>query len=58
MVVVDRFTKMAHFLGLAKNATAKDIAATFVKEVGKLHRLPSEILWDIDRKFSRKFWES
>jgi len=37
MVVVDRFTKMAHFIGLHKNATAKDVADTFLQEVWKLH---------------------
>ena len=30
MVVVDRFTKMAHFMGLHENATAKDVAHTFL----------------------------
>jgi len=44
MVVVDRFTKMAHFIGLATNATAKHMADTFLKEVWKLHGLPSEIV--------------
>jgi len=58
MVVVDRFTKMAHFIGLATNATAKDVADTFLKEVWKLHGLPSEIVSDMDAKFSCEFWES
>jgi len=43
MVVVDRFTKMAHFIGLLENATAKDIADTFLGEVWKLPALPTEI---------------
>jgi len=58
MVVVDRFTKMAHFIGLATNATAKDLADTFLKEVWKLDGLPSEIVADMDAKFSGEFWES
>ena len=40
MVVVDRFTKMAHFIGLRTNASAKDVADTFLKEVWKLERAP------------------
>jgi len=40
MVVVDRFTKMAHFIGLEENATAKEVAEAFLKEVWKLHGLP------------------
>ena len=58
MVVVDRFTKMAHFIGLEKNATARDVADTFLKEVWKLHGLPCEIISDMDAKFSCEFWES
>jgi len=58
MVVVDRFTKMAHFIGLHENATAKDVADTFLREVWKLHGLPTEIISDMDAKFSGEFWES
>jgi len=31
MVVVDRFTKMTHFIGLQENATAKEMAEAFLK---------------------------
>jgi len=56
MVVVDRFTTMAHFIGLVTNATAKDVADTFLKEGWKLHGIPSEIVSDMDAKFSGEFW--
>ena len=58
MVVVDRFTNMAYFIGLAKNPTAKDVADTFRKQVWKLHGFPSEISSHMDAKFSGEFWES
>jgi len=58
MVVVDRFTKMVHYIGLATNATAKDVAEAFLKDVWKLHGLPSAIMSDMDAKFSGEFWES
>jgi len=58
MVVVDRFTKMAYFIGLHENATAKDVADTFLREVWNLHGLPTEIISDMVGKFSGKFWES
>ena len=51
MLVVDRFTKMAHFIGLATDATAKDVADTFLREVWRLHGLPSEIISDMDARF-------
>jgi len=58
MVLVDRFTKIAHFIGLHKKATAKDFADTFLREVCKLHGLPTEIILDMVAKFSGEFWES
>ena len=57
MVVVDRFTKMAHFIALEQNATAKNVANVFLREVWKLHGLPTEIISDMYAKFSGEFWE-
>jgi len=36
VVLVEGLTKMADFIGLATNATAKGVADTFLKEVWKL----------------------
>ena len=58
LVVVDRFTKMARFIGLHENATEKDVADTFLGEVRKLHGLPTEIISDKDAKFSGESWKS
>jgi len=58
LVVVDRLTKMAHFIGLQEKTTAKDVAEAFLKEGWKLHWLPSEIISDMDAKFAGEFWES
>ena len=58
IVLVDQFTKMAHFIALEKNATAKDVADVFLREVWKLHGLPTTIISDMDAKFSGEFWES
>ena len=58
MVVVDRFTKIAHFVALEHNATTKDVADVFLREVWKLHGLPTEIIPDMAAKFYGEFWES
>jgi len=58
MVVVDRFTKMAHFIGLWDNMTTKHFTDTFLREVWKLHGLPTDIISDMDVKFCGEFWES
>ena len=36
MVVVDRFTKMAHFIAVEQNAMAKDVADVFLRDVQSL----------------------
>ena len=57
-LVVDQFTKMAYFIALEHNATGNDVANMFLREVWKLHGLPTEIISDMDAKFSGEFWES
>jgi len=48
IVVVDRFTKMAHIIGLEEKATTPHVAESFLNELSKLHGLPSEIISDMD----------
>ena len=57
MVVVDRFTKMAHFVALNTEATATDVANKFVSEIWKAHGLPEEIISDWDTKWTGEFWQ-
>jgi hypothetical protein len=56
-VVVDRFTKMSHFIPL-KNRRAKELAVVFIREVWRLHGLPKRIVSDRDSVFTSKFWEA
>jgi hypothetical protein len=55
LVVIDKFTKYAHFLPLSHPYTALTVAQTFHNEVYRLHGLPSTIT-PIGTKFSPTFY--
>lgn len=54
-VVVDRFTKYAHFMGTSHPYTASTIARLFLTHVFKLHGMPNTIVSDHDPVFLRNF---
>ncbi|KAF7811849.1 Retrotransposable element Tf2 [Senna tora] len=56
MVVIDKFTKMAHFGGLKKGFSAAAVATLFVNMVVKLHGFPKSIISDRDPIFFSRFW--
>jgi len=57
LVVVDRLTKYAHFIGVTRTDSAKQTAEVFCKNIYKLHGFPKIIVSDRDAKFKGKFWK-
>jgi hypothetical protein len=57
LVVVDRLTKYAHFMGVKKTNSAKQTTKVFCKNVYKLHGFPKVIVSDRDAKFKGNFWK-
>jgi len=57
MVVVDKFSKFAHFVPLLHPFTAQKVAQSFLDSIIRLHGLPTHIISDRDPNFTSAFWK-
>jgi hypothetical protein len=56
LVVIDKFTKYAHFVPLSHPFTALQVAQAYMDNIYKLHGLPESIVSDRDRIFTSTLW--
>jgi hypothetical protein len=57
MVVVDKLSKVTHFIPVKSTSEAIDIANIFMKEIFRMYGMPKEIISDKDTKFTSNFWK-
>ena len=55
--VVDKATKMCHFIPCSERISAKQVAKLYWQNVGKLHGIPSVLISDRDVRFTSRFWK-
>jgi transposase InsO family protein len=57
LVVVDRLTKMRHFIPCKSTCGAEEVARLYTRYIWKLHGLPTTVISDRGPQFVAQFWK-
>ncbi|CAI7889274.1 unnamed protein product [Closterium sp. NIES-53] len=57
LVVIDKFSKMGHFIPTHTTARTEETAQLFLKHIISQHGIPTTLISDWDPKFTSKFWK-
>jgi hypothetical protein len=55
-IVVDRLTKMAHFIPYNKTVTSEETTRLFIDNIFRYHGFPN-IIYEYETQFTSKFWQ-
>ena len=55
-VIVDRLTKTAHFMPIRLAQSVDSLSHIYIREIVRLHGVPSSIVSDRDPHFTSRFW--
>jgi len=57
MVVVDKLSKVVHFIVVKSTNLTGKVTHIFIMEIVRLHGVPKNIISNIYAKFTSKFWK-
>ncbi|GJY93043.1 putative nucleotidyltransferase, ribonuclease H [Tanacetum coccineum] len=57
-VIVDRLTKLAHFIPTRETDSMETLTRLYIKEIVSRHGVPISIISDRDSHFTSRFWQS
>ena len=55
-VIVERFTKLTHFLAICNNFSLDRLVRLYINEIVKLHGVLMSIVSDRNPRFTSQFW--
>ncbi|GKB25494.1 putative reverse transcriptase domain-containing protein [Tanacetum coccineum] len=56
-VIVDRLTKLAHFIPIRATDSMETLTRLYIKEIVSRHGVPISIISDHDSHFTSRFWQ-
>jgi len=55
--LTDTLSKVAHFIEVKSTNSTSELSHVFIKDILRLHGVPTNIILGRDAKFSSKFWK-
>ena len=56
-VIIDRFSKTAHFLAIKKKQSVESLAHLYIESIVRMHGVLKSIILDRDPRFTSRLWQ-